>query len=104
MKEDDKAGYRDFVHYPMTWIRQIDRCNKCRSYHEPNNFIRSVETLLSSLFPNLRKEVETYIDTLPDQDEYDLCVLVYEKIISVLYVNGYLKTTQREVESGSDSE
>lgn len=105
MKEnEDRAGYRDFTHYSQLWIRQIDRINVCRSFNEPNNFMRSVETLLSSLFPNLRNEVQEYIDTLPEQNEFDLCVLVFEKIIEVLYKSGYLKTTQREVETGSDTE
>ena len=102
MTNNEKAGYRDFVHYPMTWIRQIDRCNKCRSYREPNNFMSSVETLLSSLFPNLRKEVMDHINTLDEQDQYELCIIVFEKIIDILFENGYLKTIKQNIESGVD--
>lgn len=104
MKEDSKASFTDRVHYPATWVYQIDRCNKCRSFNEPNNFMRSVETLLSSLFKPLREQVQQYINTLEEGDDYKICILVYEKIIDVLQENGYLKAMHRQVESGSDNE
>lgn len=104
MDKESKASFTDRVHYPATWVYQIDRCNRCRTFNEPNNFIRSVETLLSSLFKPLRQEVQEYINTLPEQDDFDLCVLVFEKIIDVLQESGYLKAMKKEVETGSDNE
>lgn len=101
---DEKAQYQDKLKYSNIWIEQISRIMKERTFREFGHYKRGLSILISSLFKNMRQEVEDYVKTLdPEMDEEEYYDIIFEFVVDLLTDAGYLKHSGRDIELGVES-